>query len=59
LKLRLFILRVKEKQIIFINGICGNDISDQFSLSIEGEICLKGEVTQKKLYEVYEDEINK
>jgi hypothetical protein len=36
-----------------------NDISDQFSLSIKGEICLKGDVTQKNFIEVYENKINK
>ena len=52
----------KGKTSIFIDGICGNDILSQFDLSTQGEtasISSKGEVTQKNLYEVYEDEIMK
>lgn len=52
----------KGKTNIFIDGICGNDILSQFDLSTQGEtasISSKGEVTQKNLYEVYEDEIMK
>jgi hypothetical protein len=52
----------KGKTTIFIDGICGNDILSQFDLSTQGEtasISSKGEVTQKNLYEVYEDEIMK
>jgi hypothetical protein len=52
----------KGKTTLFIDSICGKDISKDFSLftkdkSKKGSLFSKGEVTQNNLYQVYQDTI--
>ncbi len=54
----------KGKTTLFINKICANHISIDFSLSSKdnskkGSLLSKGEVTQSNLYQVYQDTIEK
>ena len=54
----------KGKTSLFIDSICSNDISKDFSLSTEdnsekASLYSKGEVTQSNLYQVYQDSIEK
>ncbi len=54
----------KGKTTLFINKICANNISKDFSLSSKdnskkGSLLSKGEVTQSNLYQVYQDTIEK
>jgi len=54
----------KGKTSVFIDNLCSNDISKDFSLSTEdnsekASLCSKGEVTQNNLYQVYQDSIEK
>ena len=54
----------KGKTTLFIDSICSNDISKDFSISTEDNsekvsVSSKGEVTQSNLYQVYQDSIEK
>ena len=54
----------KGKTSLFIDSVCSNDISNDFSLSTgdnseKASLYSKGEVTQSNLYQVYQDSIEK